>query len=223
MSNPLKRRGFNHLMMAYFLFFGVAPTRARQFDLWAVFFSILFRLVTGRKYHLYWNWLFSIPTRLNNLFRRWIEQTWTIGIYARIGRWRLWDQSLVTTDNFSTFLLLLWSAGQYKTSWSPGIQPRIFIFGVSRLHHCCTLPQDDQRNGRSQICVDAKTQKASTTGLRSRISECPRAFAGSAFSECHFLVLSCNSILQYIFTQLVARVKLGPWTYYEPNFTQSRV
>ena len=29
----------------------------------------------------------------------------------------------------------------------------------------------------------------STTGLRSRISEGPRAFAGSALSECHFLVL----------------------------------
>ena len=49
----------------------------------------------------------------------------------------------------------------YKISWSPGIQPRIFISGVFRLHHCCTLPQDDQRSGCLQICVDAKTQKAS--------------------------------------------------------------
>ena len=31
--------------------------------------------------------------------------------------------------------------------------------------------------------------QSSTTGLRSRISEGPRAFAGSALSECHFLVL----------------------------------
>ena len=44
----------------------------------------------------------------------------------------------------SYYKLLLY----YKISWSPGIQPRIFISGVSRLHHCCTLPQDDQRNGR---------------------------------------------------------------------------
>ena len=36
----------------------------------------------------------------------------------------------------------------YKISWSPGIQPKIFIPGVSRLHHFCTLPQDDQRKGR---------------------------------------------------------------------------
>ena len=36
----------------------------------------------------------------------------------------------------------------YKFSWSPGIQHRIFISGVSRLHHCCSLPQNEQRNGR---------------------------------------------------------------------------
>ena len=105
----------------------------------------------------------------------------------------MWDRSLVTTDNFSTFFCYCCDPrDNYKTSWSPWIQPRTFISGVSRLHHCCTLPQDDQRNGRLQICVDAKTQKASTTGLRSRISECPRAFAGSAFSECYFLVEIVN-------------------------------
>ena len=49
----------------------------------------------------------------------------------------------------------------YKISWSPGIQHRIFISGVSRLYHCCTLPQHEQRNGRLKICVDAKTQKGS--------------------------------------------------------------
>ena len=36
----------------------------------------------------------------------------------------------------------------------------------------------------------------STTGLRSRISESPRAFAGSALSECHFLV-------EYFFPPLI--------------------
>ena len=40
------------------------------------------------------------------------------------------------------------SLDNYKISWSPGIPPRIFIFGVSRLYYCCTTPQDDQRNGR---------------------------------------------------------------------------
>ena len=36
----------------------------------------------------------------------------------------------------------------YEISFSPGIQPTIFISGVSRLYHCCTLPQPEQRNGR---------------------------------------------------------------------------
>ena len=39
--------------------------------------------------------------------------------------------------------------------------------------------QKHKKDQRSEI---------STTGLRSRISEGPRAFAGSAISECHFLV-----------------------------------
>ena len=45
-----------------------------------------------------------------------------------------------------------------------------------------------QNIGRSYCWIEKRRSCISTTGLRSRISEGPRAFAGSALSECHFLV-----------------------------------
>ena len=49
---------------------------------------------------------------------------------------------------------------------------------------------------------DQRSEK-STTGLRSRISEGPRAFAGSALSECHFLVSVFFFLVKIVFENMM--------------------
>ena len=90
---------------------------------------------------------------------------------ARVDEWYICESremeivGSITGDNRQFFNFIFCYCcdprDNYKISCSPGIQPRIFISGVSRLHHCCTLRQDDQRNGRLLICVEVKTQKGS--------------------------------------------------------------
>ena len=122
---------------------------------------------------------------------------WRSGIYASLGRWRLWVRFPVTTDNFSILYFVTGLIRGTIIKFRGHRGPRIFISEVSRLHHCCTLTQYDQRNAREMVVYKSvwtqkhkKDQRSeiSTTGLRSRISEGPRAFAGSALSECLFLV-----------------------------------
>ena len=60
---------------------------------------------------------------------------------------------------------------------------------------CTTALHCHNMTGGTVVYKSVRTQRhkkdqrseISTTGLRSRISEGPRAFAGSALSECHFL------------------------------------
>ena len=107
----------------------------------------------------------------------------------------MWVRSPVTTDNFSilyfvTFLIrgtIIKFRGhrgfntEFSSPKSPVCTTAVHCHNMNRemVVYKSVWTQRHKKDQRSEI---------STTGLRSRISEGPRAFAGSALSECHFLV-----------------------------------
>ena len=124
-----------------------------------------------------------------NLFRR-----WTGGIHASLGRWRLSVRSPVTTDNFSIlyFVTVLIRGTIIKFRGHRGFNPE----SSSPESPVCTTTVHCHNMTREMVVYKSvwtqrhkKDQRSeiSTTGLRSRISGGPRAFAGSALSECLFL------------------------------------
>ena len=130
-----------------------------------------------------------------NLFRRWLAQGWTSGIYASLGRFRLWVRSPVTTDNFSClFFVTLLIRGTIKKFrghrvFNPeSYSPKSPVSTTAVHCHKMTREMVVYKSVWTQRHKKYQRSDISTTGLRSRISEGPRAFAGFAFSDCHFLV-----------------------------------
>ena len=130
-----------------------------------------------------------------NLFRRWLAQGWTSGIYASLGRWRLCVRSPVTKNKFSIlyFVTVLIRGTIIKLRGHRGINSE----SSSPESPVCTTPVHCHKITREMVVYKSvwtqwhkKDQRSeiSLTGLRSTISEGPRAVAGSALSECHFLV-----------------------------------
>ena len=122
---------------------------------------------------------------------------------ARVDEWYIWESRemeikgsiLGDKDNFSIlyFVTVLIRGTIIKFRGHRGFNPKSSSPDspvCTTAVHLHNLPREmvvyksvwtqwHKRDQRSEI---------STTGLRSRISEGPRAFAGSALSECHFLV-----------------------------------
>ena len=107
----------------------------------------------------------------------------------------MWVRSPVTTDNFSIlyFVTVLISGTIIQFRGHRGFNPE----SSSPESPVCTTAVHCHKMTREMVVYKSvwtqrqkKEQRSeiSTTGLRSRISEGPRAFAGSALSECHFLV-----------------------------------
>ena len=101
----------------------------------------------------------------------------------------------MTTDNFSIlyFVTVLIRGKIIKFRGHRGFNPK----SSSPESPVCTTSVHCHKMTRERVVYKSvwtqrhkKDQRSeiSTTGLRSRISEGPRAFAGSALSECHFLV-----------------------------------
>ena len=105
-------------------------------------------------------------------------------------------RSPVTTDNFSIlyFVTVLIRGTIIKFRGHRGFNTE----SSSPESPVCTTAVHCHNMNREMVVYKSvwtqrhkKDQRSeiSTTGLRSRISEGPRVFAGSALSECHFLVL----------------------------------
>ena len=106
----------------------------------------------------------------------------------------MWVRSPVTTDNFSIlyFVTVLIRGTIIKFRAHRGFNPQ----SSSPESPVCTTAVHCHKMTREMVVYKSvwtqrhkKDQRSeiSTTGLRSRISEGSRAFAGSALSECHFL------------------------------------
>ena len=127
------------------------------------------------------------------IYTTYSAQGWTSGIYASLGRLRLWVRSPVTTVNFPIlyFVTVLIPVTIIKFRGHPGFNPE----SSSPESPVCTTAVHCHKMTREMVVYKSvwtqrhkKDQRSeiSTTGLRSRISEGPRAFAGSALSECLF-------------------------------------
>ena len=123
----------------------------------------------------------------------------------------MWVQSPVTTNNFSIlyFVTVLIRGTIIKFRGHRGFNPK----SSSPESPVCTTAVHSHKTPREMVVYKSvwtqrhkKDQRSeiSTTGLRSRRSEAPRAFAGSELSECHFLV--ANDTKQVVLTsQLSAK------------------
>ena len=107
----------------------------------------------------------------------------------------MWVRPPVTTDNFSIlyFVTVLIRGTIKKVRGHRGFNPE----SSSPESPVCTTAVHSHKMPREMVVyksvwtqIHKKDQRSeiSTTGLRSRRSEAPRAFAGSELSECHFLV-----------------------------------
>ena len=114
----------------------------------------------------------------------------------------MWVRSPVTTDTFSIlyFVTVLIRAKIIKFRGHRGFNPK----SSSPESPVCTTSVHCHKMTRERVVYKSvwtqrhkKDQRSeiSTTGLRSRISEGPRAFAGSALSECHFLVVFAFTLI----------------------------
>ena len=118
----------------------------------------------------------------------------------------MWVRSPVTTDNFSIlyFVTVLIRGTIIKFRGHRGFNTESSSLESS----VCTTAVHCHKMTREMVVYKSvwtqrqkKDQRSevSTTGLRSRISEGPRAFAGSALSECHFLLVIIIIIITIIF------------------------
>ena len=118
------------------------------------------------------------------------------GMYVSLGRWRLWVRSPVTTDNFPIlyFVTVLIRGTIIKFRGHRGFNPE---FSSPESPVCTTAVHCHKMTREMVVYKSVWTQREkkdqrseiSTTGLRYRIAEGPRAFAGSALSECLFSLL----------------------------------
>ena len=107
----------------------------------------------------------------------------------------MWVRSPVTRNNFSIlyFVTVLIRGTNIKFRGHRGFDTES---SSPESPVCTTAVHCHNMNREMVVYKSVWTQRhkkdqrpeISTTGLRSRISEGPRAFAGSALSECHFLV-----------------------------------
>ena len=109
----------------------------------------------------------------------------------------MWVRSPVTTDNFSIFcfVTVLIRGTVIKFRGHRGFNPEssspespVCTTAV----HCHNMTREINVHKSVWLHRHKKDQRSeiSTTGLRSRISEGPRAFAGSALSECLFFLVT---------------------------------
>ena len=137
-------------------------------------------------------------------------------MYVSLGRWRLWVRSPVTTHNFPIlyFVTVLIRGTIIKFRGHRGFIPE---FSSAESPVCTTAVQCDKMTREMVVYKSVWTQREkkdqrselSTTGLRSRIAEFPRAFAGSALSECLFSLFKlCCLCLGHVSSKL-SDVSLG--------------
>ena len=107
----------------------------------------------------------------------------------------MWVRSPVTTDNFSIlyFVTVLIRGKIIKFRGHRGFNPQLSspesLVCTTAVHcHKMSTEMVVYKSVWTQRHKKDQRSEISTTGLRSRISEGPRAFAGSALSEWHFLV-----------------------------------
>ena len=121
----------------------------------------------------------------------------------------MWVRSPVTTDNFSIlyFVTLLIHGTVIKIRAHRGFNPQ----SSSPESPVCTTSVHCHKMTREMVVYKSvwtqgqkkdERSEISTTGLRSWISEGPRAFAGLALSECHFLLFCAFSLLEFLFSPL---------------------
>ena len=133
-------------------------------------------------------------------------------LYSSLGRWRLWVRSPVTTNNFPIFYFgtVLIRGTITKFRGHRGFNPE----SSSPESPVCTTAVNCHKMTREMVVYKSVwTQRhkkdlrseISTTGLQSRISEGPRAFAGSAPSECLFfsvrfvVIFNMSSLFNFSF------------------------
>ena len=92
--------------------------------------------------------------------------------FARVAEWYICESremeivGSISGDNreFFNFIFCYCSdpRDNYKISWSPGIQHRIFISGVSRLYHCCYTPTaSTEKRSFINLCGRKDTKRIS--------------------------------------------------------------
>ena len=122
-------------------------------------------------------------------------------MYASLGRWRLWVRSPVTTDNFPFLfsVAVLIRGTIIKFRGHRGLNPD---YSSPESPVCTTAGHSHKMTRKMFVFKSVLTQRhkkdqqseISTTGLRSWISEGPRAFVGSALSECLFLLVNKSTL-----------------------------
>ena len=114
-------------------------------------------------------------------------------MYASLGRWRLWVRSPVTTDNFpilsSVTVLIRGTIKNFRghRGFNPeSSSPESLVCTTAVHFHKMTREMVVYKSVWTQRHKKDQRSEISTTGLRSRISEGPGAFAESALSGCFF-------------------------------------